>query len=191
MDQQRALVIGGSLGGLFAANLLRSIGWEVAVFERAKGDLAGRGAGLGTRAELFDVMRRVGIDLDGSIGAEVCSRIGLDRNGETICEVPMRTITTAWDRMYRALRTALPPNLIGPGCSSSASSRTDERWLRSSSTDRAPKAICSSVRTAFTPRSGGSSCRGSRLAMPVMSVGAVLRKRAAGPLHSTPWFSVT
>lgn len=115
MDRRRALVIGGSLGGLFAANLLRSIGWDVAVFERAKGDLAGRGAGLGTRAELFDVMRRVGIDLDRSIGAEASSRIALDRNGETICEVPVRTITTAWDRMYRALKAALPPESYRSG----------------------------------------------------------------------------
>ena len=115
MDRRRALVIGGSLGGLFAANLLRSIGWDVAVFERAKDDLAGRGAGLGTRAELFDVMRRVGIDLDPSIGAEASSRIALDRNGETICEVPVRTITTAWDRMYRALKAALPPESYRSG----------------------------------------------------------------------------
>jgi 2-polyprenyl-6-methoxyphenol hydroxylase-like FAD-dependent oxidoreductase len=115
MDQPRALVIGGSLGGLFAANLLRTIGWDVAVFERTKGDLAGRGAGLGTREELFEVMRRIGIDLDESIGVEVRSRIGLDRNGETMCEVPVRTITTAWDRVYRALNAALPPDAIRPG----------------------------------------------------------------------------
>jgi len=109
MNRPHALVIGGSLGGLFAANLLQTVGWDVTVFERAKGDLAGRGAGLGTRAELFDVMRRIGVDLDASIGAEVRSRIGLDRNGETLCELPMRTITTAWDRIYHALKSALPP----------------------------------------------------------------------------------
>ena len=107
MGQPRALVIGGSLGGLFAANLLHKIGWEVTVFERAKGDLAGRGAGLGTRAELFEVMRRI-VDLDESIGVEMRSRIGLDRNGATICEVPVRAIATAWDRIYRALKTILP-----------------------------------------------------------------------------------
>jgi 2-polyprenyl-6-methoxyphenol hydroxylase-like FAD-dependent oxidoreductase len=108
MDRPRALIIGGSLGGLFAANLLRAVGWDVAIFERTRGDLAGRGAGLGTRAELFDVMRRAGIDLDASIGAEVCSRIGLRRDGATICEVPIRSVTTAWDRIYQALRAALP-----------------------------------------------------------------------------------
>jgi 2-polyprenyl-6-methoxyphenol hydroxylase-like FAD-dependent oxidoreductase len=108
MDCPRVLVIGGSLGGLFAANLLRTIGWDVAVFERAKGNLASRGAGLGTRAELFDVMRRIGIGLDESIGVEIRSRIGLHYNGDTMCEVPVRAIATAWDRIYRALKTALP-----------------------------------------------------------------------------------
>jgi len=71
-------------------------------------DLADRGAGLGTREELFAVLRRIGIDLEASIGVEVHSRVGLDRSGETICEVPVRSITTAWDRIYRALKTALP-----------------------------------------------------------------------------------
>jgi 2-polyprenyl-6-methoxyphenol hydroxylase-like FAD-dependent oxidoreductase len=108
MDRPRALVIGGSLGGLFAANLLRSIGWDVAVFERSKADLADRGVGLGTRPELFAVLRRIGIGLDESIGVEVRSRIGLDRNGEVMCEVPVRGVATAWDRIYRVLKTALP-----------------------------------------------------------------------------------
>ncbi len=108
MDQPRALVIGGSLGGLFAANLLRTIGWNVTVFERTKGDLAGRGAGLGTRPELFGILRRIGIDLGESIGVEVRSRVGFHRNGETMCEVPVHSVTTAWDRIYHALERALP-----------------------------------------------------------------------------------
>jgi 2-polyprenyl-6-methoxyphenol hydroxylase-like FAD-dependent oxidoreductase len=46
----RALVIGGSLGGLFAANVLREIcAWDVEVFERVENDLASRGAGIGVR----------------------------------------------------------------------------------------------------------------------------------------------
>ena len=47
-----ALIIGGSLGGLFAAHLLRAAGWQVDVFERSTEDLAGRGAGLGTHDAL-------------------------------------------------------------------------------------------------------------------------------------------
>ena len=115
MDRPRALVIGGSLAGLFAANLLRTIGWDVAVFERSRGDLSDRGAGLGAQPELFAVMRHIGIRLDNSIGVEVSSRICLDRNGNTLCEVPLREVGTAWDRIYRALKHALPPECCRPG----------------------------------------------------------------------------
>ena len=46
---RRALVIGGSLGGLFAANLLARAGWRVDVYEKSGETLAGRGAGLARR----------------------------------------------------------------------------------------------------------------------------------------------
>jgi 2-polyprenyl-6-methoxyphenol hydroxylase-like FAD-dependent oxidoreductase len=115
MDRPRALVIGGSLSGLFAANLLRTIGWDVAVFERTRGDLAGRGAGLGAQTALFDVMRRIGITLDASMWVDVHSHICLDRGGQIVCQVPLRQISTAWDRVYRALKHALPPECYHAG----------------------------------------------------------------------------
>jgi glycine/D-amino acid oxidase-like deaminating enzyme len=43
---RRAAVIGGSLGGLFAAMILRKAGWQVDVFERIGVELSGRGAGI-------------------------------------------------------------------------------------------------------------------------------------------------
>ena len=88
LAQGRALVIGGSVGGLFAAHLLRGAGWDVAVFERAAGDLGDRGTGIGTREELFAVMRRIGLAADASLGVEVRGRIGLARDGAVIHERP-------------------------------------------------------------------------------------------------------
>src|SRR4030095_3213150 len=52
----RAGVIGGSLGGLFAGNLLHDLGWEVDIYERVPDDLASRGAGIGTHRELLSVL---------------------------------------------------------------------------------------------------------------------------------------
>lgn len=115
LDRRHALVIGGSLSGLFAANLLRTIGWDVTVFERARGDLAGRGAGLGTHEELFAVMRQIGIRADDSIGVEWRSRVVLDRSGNIVCEMPLPGITSAWGRMYRALKKALPAECYRSG----------------------------------------------------------------------------
>ena len=77
----RALVIGGSIAGLFAANALRRIGWDVTVFERVGEPLAGRGAGIGTHSELIAVLRRLGLPVDETIGVQVPMRICLDRSG--------------------------------------------------------------------------------------------------------------
>ncbi len=104
----KALVIGGSLGGLLAANLLRSIGWKVQVFERVGDDLASRGAGIGTHEELLDVMDRIGIKVDASIGVHPESRTCLDRAGQLQHKMPRPRILSSWGRLYRAMKDAFP-----------------------------------------------------------------------------------
>jgi 2-polyprenyl-6-methoxyphenol hydroxylase-like FAD-dependent oxidoreductase len=103
-----ALVIGGSLGGLLAANLLRSIGWRAQVFERVSDDLASRGAGIGTHEELLEIMQRVGIAVDHSIGVHPESRTCLDRAGKVQHRMPRPRILSSWGRLYRALKDAFP-----------------------------------------------------------------------------------
>jgi 2-polyprenyl-6-methoxyphenol hydroxylase-like FAD-dependent oxidoreductase len=105
---KRALVIGGSVAGLFAAHLLRQGGWDVSVFERSAEDLAGRGAGIGTRADLFAILRRIGIALDPSAGVAVKSRLCLDRGGAIVARHAVPSVNSAWDRIYRPLKDALP-----------------------------------------------------------------------------------
>jgi 2-polyprenyl-6-methoxyphenol hydroxylase-like FAD-dependent oxidoreductase len=102
-----AAIIGGSLGGLFAANLLHRAGWTVNVYERVDDALAERGAGVVTHPELFDVLAAIGIE-DAAIGVEVPSRITLDRDGRRVGEHPHRQVLTAWGRLYTLLRQALP-----------------------------------------------------------------------------------
>jgi 2-polyprenyl-6-methoxyphenol hydroxylase-like FAD-dependent oxidoreductase len=115
LARPRALVIGGSVGGLFTANLLRNIGWDVAVFERAAGDLGDRGTGIGTRDELFAVMRRIGLATDASIGIGVEGRVGLDRDGCVIHELPVHAVTSAWSRIWRPLRQTWPDECYAVG----------------------------------------------------------------------------
>jgi 2-polyprenyl-6-methoxyphenol hydroxylase-like FAD-dependent oxidoreductase len=105
---RRALIIGGSLGGLLAANLLRRIGWQASVFERNEGDLTGRGVGLGTHPQLIAVLRRAGIAFDETMGITVPKVVCLNRVGEIVIEQPSGRTMTAWSRLYRALRSALP-----------------------------------------------------------------------------------
>jgi 2-polyprenyl-6-methoxyphenol hydroxylase-like FAD-dependent oxidoreductase len=111
----RALIIGGSLGGLFAGLLLRQAGWDVTVFERSTGDLASRGVGIGTHVELFEIVRRLGIAVDESIGVAVTSRICLGHDGAVIARLPFEKILSAWALFYRALRRHLPDACYRPG----------------------------------------------------------------------------
>src|SRR6266568_3507815 len=71
---RRALVIGGSMSGLFAALALSRRGWDVEVFERVEGELAGRGAGIVAQPQLRAVFRAVGLDPDVELGVE--ERVG-------------------------------------------------------------------------------------------------------------------
>ena len=105
---RRALVIGGSLGGLLAANLLRRSGWDALVFERNGEDLTGRGVGLGTHPELTAVLRRAGIAFDETMGIKVPRVVCLDRTGKIMIEQPSARTMTSWSRLYRALRSTLP-----------------------------------------------------------------------------------
>ena len=108
INRPRVLIIGGSLGGLLAANLLHRAGCDVTVFERAHDGLASRGAGLGTHDELLAVMRRIGLAVDRSIGVGVDTRICLDRSGRITHEVTLPQLMTAWARLHRLLVDALP-----------------------------------------------------------------------------------
>src|SRR6516162_5282957 len=108
MVARRALVIGGSLGGLFAARLLRSVGWDAVVFERNPEDLTGRGAGLSTHPQLIDILRRLGIDFDESMGGRLDTFIFLDRTGKTYLEAKTPRAMSSGGRLYRALRDPLP-----------------------------------------------------------------------------------
>ncbi|MGH7035737.1 MAG: FAD-dependent monooxygenase, partial [Stellaceae bacterium] len=115
MARGRALIVGGSVGGLFAAHFLRAIGWDFSVVERSTGSLADRGASIGTRDELFAALRRIGISLDPSAGVAARSRICLDATGRVVAELPIASVSSAWDRIYRPLRAALPDKAYRAG----------------------------------------------------------------------------
>jgi 2-polyprenyl-6-methoxyphenol hydroxylase-like FAD-dependent oxidoreductase len=108
MTARRAVVIGGSLGGLLVAHLLRSTGWDAVVFERNADELASRGVGLGTHPQLIDVIRRAGIAFDETMGIKVPKVICLAHDGSTVVEQPTTRTMSGWARLYRALREALP-----------------------------------------------------------------------------------
>ena len=105
----RALIIGGSVGGLFAANLLRSTGWDVAVFERNPEELTGRGAGISTHPQLHDITKRLGVPFDDSMGIPIDTVIFLDRDGREYDRRPTARLMSSWGRVFRSLRDLIPP----------------------------------------------------------------------------------
>jgi 2-polyprenyl-6-methoxyphenol hydroxylase-like FAD-dependent oxidoreductase len=107
-NKRRALVIGGSMSGLFAALLLRQAGWAVEVFERSEAELTGRGAGIVTHVELTDTIASLGVNPAAGLGLEVASRKTLDRAGTVIGEYACPQTVTSWDRLFRMLRNRLP-----------------------------------------------------------------------------------
>lgn len=104
----RAVVIGGSLGGLFAANLLHDLGWEVDVFEKVPDDLASRGAGIGTHDELVALLARLGIAMDERLGIRSGDRVCVDRAGSELHRNAWGHTMSAWANVYRPLKDRLP-----------------------------------------------------------------------------------
>jgi 2-polyprenyl-6-methoxyphenol hydroxylase-like FAD-dependent oxidoreductase len=107
-DRPKALIIGGSVGGLFAARLLQRAGWQATIYERSERDLAGRGAGVGLTRELLDALAAAGAPIDPTIGLAVGSFVWLDHAGKTVFEHPRAMGSSAWVRVFQALRAGFP-----------------------------------------------------------------------------------
>ncbi len=108
MKPGRALVIGGSLGGLFAGHFLRRIGWDTEIFERATGALASRGAGIATYPELWRVISAAGLPGDDDRGVDVVGRITFDGTGASVGSLDFPQTMTSWESVFTLLRKAWP-----------------------------------------------------------------------------------
>jgi 2-polyprenyl-6-methoxyphenol hydroxylase-like FAD-dependent oxidoreductase len=105
---RRAIVIGGSMSGLLNGLLLRQAGWTVDVYERVDSELSGRGAGIVAQAELIARLRTLGLPTD-ELGVAITTRKILDTQGQFTHEFACPQVLTAWERVYRLLRDAFPP----------------------------------------------------------------------------------
>jgi 2-polyprenyl-6-methoxyphenol hydroxylase-like FAD-dependent oxidoreductase len=104
---RRAIVIGGSIAGLFVGAFLRRIGWQVDIYERSSIELIGRGVGIfATHLELLEALDKCGAGTV-DIGVIVYKRIAFDRKGDVIAEKPLLQIVTSWDRLRQVLLKAV------------------------------------------------------------------------------------
>jgi 2-polyprenyl-6-methoxyphenol hydroxylase-like FAD-dependent oxidoreductase len=111
---RKAAVIGGSMSGLLCGLQLRRAGWHVDIFERAGGELAGRGAGIVAQPHLIAALRDFGFDTR-QLGVDVAMRRILDRDGRVSAELACAQTMTAWERVYRALRDLFGNENYHPG----------------------------------------------------------------------------
>jgi len=104
----RIVIVGGSLGGLMAANLLLRAGHDVQVLERSPQGLQGRGAGIVTHQDLRAALVAAGAVVDHTLGIDVAQRVVLAPDGSAQCQWEHPQILTSWGRLYSLLRAALP-----------------------------------------------------------------------------------
>lgn len=105
--KRHALIIGGSLGGLFTGVLLRQIGWDVDIFERSPRDLDSRGGGIVLQPDVVEVFRQSGIDLDsGDLGVRSHFRTVFGPDGSIQSKQFAPQTQTSWSFVYTTLRAA-------------------------------------------------------------------------------------
>lgn len=102
MTWPRVLIAGGSIGGLTAGVLLRDLGCEVDIYERASTALEDRGAGI----VVLPITEKYFTDrptANKRVSLELTNWTYLDREGTVVSADPDRFRFSGWSTMYRAL----------------------------------------------------------------------------------------
>jgi 2-polyprenyl-6-methoxyphenol hydroxylase-like FAD-dependent oxidoreductase len=102
--RKKAIVIGGSLSGLFTANILKCIGWHVDIYERSPADLDSRGGGMVLQPDVVDVFKKVGAEIKGSLGVTSKDRVVFAPNGDVLQRDKTPQTQTSWSLIYLSMR---------------------------------------------------------------------------------------
>jgi 2-polyprenyl-6-methoxyphenol hydroxylase-like FAD-dependent oxidoreductase len=111
----RAVIVGGSLSGLFTATTLRQAGWDVDVFELSPNELDSRGGGIVLQPDVLAAFRFGGVALPERLGVESGDRIYLDRDDNLIEQFYMPQTQTSWNLLYTTMKQALPAESLHAG----------------------------------------------------------------------------
>ena len=104
----RVVIVGGSMGGLLAGNLLHRAGCDVTVHERIGTELAERGAGIATHPGLHAALESMGLSIHEAFGNGLENRIALGTDGSILARHHLPQIMATWGHLYRLLRGGFP-----------------------------------------------------------------------------------
>ncbi|KVC51036.1 hypothetical protein WI72_26000 [Burkholderia ubonensis] len=110
-----AVVIGGSVGGLFTATALRAAGWRVKVFEQSPHELDSRGGGIVLQPPIVRAFAFGGVPVPRDAGVDSVDRIYVDEHDRIVQRLHMPQTQTAWNVIYTALKRALPAGIVHAG----------------------------------------------------------------------------
>jgi 2-polyprenyl-6-methoxyphenol hydroxylase-like FAD-dependent oxidoreductase len=104
----KAVIVGGSMAGMLAGNMLIRQGWDVDILERTKEGLEARGAGIVPQRSLLVALARAGVTVNPNIGIRVTKRAAYDRSGTAFATHQYDQYSTSWSLLYNLLRDAFP-----------------------------------------------------------------------------------
>jgi 2-polyprenyl-6-methoxyphenol hydroxylase-like FAD-dependent oxidoreductase len=113
---RKAIIVGGSMGGILAGNMLVREGWQVEVLERTKGGLEARGAGIVPQRSLLIALERAGVTVNPRIGIRVSKRVAYGQDGAAFATHHYDQYSTSWSLLYNLLRGAFPTQHFHSGC---------------------------------------------------------------------------
>ena len=170
----RALIIGGSLGGLFAGLLLRQAGWDGDGVRAQQPAISPAAASASARMSNYSTSCGGSASPSMNRSASRSPRaFASPATATVIARLPFDKSLTSWTLLYRALRRQLPDPCYRRGHAArrhrAACAAASARFLPMA---RAPRAICWSAPTGLhsTVRRAPSAAR--RRPMPAMSPGA-------------------
>jgi 2-polyprenyl-6-methoxyphenol hydroxylase-like FAD-dependent oxidoreductase len=124
----RAVVAGGSIGGLCAGLSLHGGGAAVDIFERNSGPMETRGAGIVVQNELVELLQRYGAP---ALPTTSCwGRLYLEAKGGDGRRQPMPQHFTSWEAIYLTLRSSFPEKHYHTGATLESFENADE-FIRS------------------------------------------------------------
>ncbi|MEM6253896.1 MAG: FAD binding domain-containing protein [Cyanobacteria bacterium P01_D01_bin.156] len=125
--QAKAIVIGGSLAGLFTGILLRSIGWKVDIYERSSHDFSSRGGGIVLQPEILAAFHQANVTYEEPLGVVANERLYLKPDGSIAQRMTMRQTLTSWNLLYGTMRRHFPNHHYHVGKTLTEIQQTDDQ----------------------------------------------------------------